>query len=321
MAKREAVKNGLERQRLIVVGADVLAFGEDITLEQRGDILNASLLAQLVAKERVLNPNALADWYKEYFDSLSQVGLVFHGTTNMKSCNATDNLEVQEAILGVAAEGLVDSPRSLAMVKAIFKSLQTLPSTSPPMALFNRESCSANTARFRLILVDKDEHGRHLVTLMAFGIEAQKTLTQLLSLKLNKREAGIYHYVGQVPMVPTLSAAVRDQMANKLAAFSTNYISGIPVLGSEGVRNGSEAADPLTELPAMVNATMKVDRLDGEATNVEIDEMSSGQVDATTIVQTVTGNLTGVKIGTLGSTRVPDMIRSTTSGSGQELQE
>ena len=45
--------------------------------EQRGDVVNATLLAQLVAKQRVPEPKTLPgliSWYEHYFDVLSRVG-------------------------------------------------------------------------------------------------------------------------------------------------------------------------------------------------------------------------------------------------------
>src|SRR6185503_6384597 len=60
-----------EKQQAVVVGAGVIASVKRITPEQRNDIVNASLLAQLVAKKKIPKPTTLTavkDWYEAYFD-------------------------------------------------------------------------------------------------------------------------------------------------------------------------------------------------------------------------------------------------------------
>src|SRR4051812_3575923 len=59
-----------------VVGSDVMAFTQGITPEQRSDLVNATLLAQLAAKKTVPEPQDLSqvlDWYTRYFDVLSNI--------------------------------------------------------------------------------------------------------------------------------------------------------------------------------------------------------------------------------------------------------
>lgn len=85
------------------------------------------------------------------------------------------------------------------------------------------------------------------------------------------------------------------------------------VLGGKGVAKGIKAPHPLDELPLRVSSKLDVETVEGEATNVDIDEVSGGQVDATTTAKHVSGGgkLTGVKIGTLGSTRSHSLTKST----------
>ena len=49
------------RQQAAVVGSDVIAFVKEITPEQRKDVVNAALLAQLVAKKAFPDPQNLQD--------------------------------------------------------------------------------------------------------------------------------------------------------------------------------------------------------------------------------------------------------------------
>ena len=221
------------KQQAVVVGADVIAFVKGITPEQRTDLVNASLLAQLVAKKKVANPHTLASvkqWYNEYFDALSRIGFLIQDKGFAEYREASESFEAHEAILEIAATLLAGTPGALALVKTTLESLQKMSANSPWITLFHRESRSANTARFQMSLVNQDEQGRLLVTLIAFGLEAQTMLTQVLFFKFHTHDVQLHHHSGQVTINAPLLAAVRDQIASKLTAYASDYIKGLPDL-------------------------------------------------------------------------------------------
>ena len=221
------------KQQALVVGSDVIAFVKGITPEQRTDLVNASLLAQLAAKKKVANPKtlkAVEQWYNEYFDALSRIGFLIHDKGLAKYEEASESFEAHEAILDVATTLLAGIPGALALVTTTLKSLQKMSANSPWITLFNRESRSANTARFQMSLVSEDGQGGLLVSLIAFGMEAKTTLTQVLFLKFHTNEVKLHHHSGQVTINAPLLAAVREQIADKLAAYVSDYIKGLPDL-------------------------------------------------------------------------------------------
>lgn len=221
------------KQQAVVVGADVIAFVKGVTPEQRNDIVNASLLAQLVAKKKVANPSTLTavkEWYDDYFDVLSRIGFVIQDKGFAEYHEASESFEAHEAILEIAAALLAGAPGALALVKTTLEALQKMSSNSPWITLFNRESQSANTARFQVSLVNEDEHGRLLVALIAFGLEARTTLTQVIFFKFHTNDVTLQHHSGKVTINAQLLAGVRDQIAGKLIAYTSDYVKGLPDL-------------------------------------------------------------------------------------------
>jgi len=221
------------KEQALVVGADVIAFVKGITPEQRTDLVNASLLGQLAAKKKVANPQtleAVKQWYNEYFDALSRIGFLIQDKRLAEYRETSESFEAHEAILDIATTLLAGTPGALALVTTTLTSLQKMSASSPWITLFNRESRSANTARFQMSLVSEDEQGRLLMSLIAFGLEAQTTLTQVLFFKFHTNEVKLHHHSGQVTINAPLLAAVREQIANKLAAYASDYIKGLPDL-------------------------------------------------------------------------------------------
>ncbi len=155
------------QQQAAVVGSDVIAFVKGITAEQRKDVVNASLLAQLVAKKAQPEPKTLKDvlaWYDCYFDTLSRIGFVIQDKGFAEYVESRDTFEAHEAIIEVATTLLAGSPAALAIVKKTLEALQKMSADSPWITLFHRESQSANTARVQMSLVDAADDAPFLLS-------------------------------------------------------------------------------------------------------------------------------------------------------------
>jgi hypothetical protein len=233
LTKAPAAPFDVAKEQASVVGSDVIAFAKGVTPEVRHDIVNAVLLAQLVAKKTMAEPTSLADvgaWYESYFDTLSRIGFVIQDK-GFASYNAkSDSFEAHEAIIDVAAALLAGSPGAIALVKTTLDALRKMSADSPWITLFHRESQSANTARFQVSLVEADDDAGVLLTLIAFGLEAQTSVTQVLFFKFHKNAVTLRHNSGKVTINAPLLAGIRDQVAGKLLAYTNEFIKRLPDL-------------------------------------------------------------------------------------------
>jgi hypothetical protein len=92
--------------------------------------------------------------------------------------------------------------------KTTLVSLKSMVTNSPWMTIFNSESQSDQTVRFQVTLAEPDGKGQFLVTLMAFGLEAHSTLTQVLFFKFHSSEDVLKHFEGKVSINSAVLAAV-----------------------------------------------------------------------------------------------------------------
>jgi hypothetical protein len=161
---------------------------------------------------------------------LSRIGFAIQDKGFAEYHERSDSFKAHEAIIEVAAVLLAGAPGALALVKTALESLQKMSSDSPWITLFNRESQSANTARFQVSLASEDESGGLLIALIAFGLEARTTLTQVLFFNFHSNDVKLRHHSGKVTINAQLLAAVRDQIAGKLLAYTSEYIRGLPDL-------------------------------------------------------------------------------------------
>ena len=222
----------IAKEQASVVGSDVIAFSKGVTADTRADIQNAVLLAQLVAKKSMSEPKTLSDvgaWYDSYFDTLSRLGFVLQDKALAEYRSSSDTFEAHESILEIAGALLAGSPGALVLVKKTLEALQKMSADSPFITLFHRESQSANTGRFQVSLVESDVAGV-LLTLIAFGLEARASVTQVLFFKFHKNDVTLRHNSGKVSINEALLAGVRPQVSAKIVAFTNDFIERLPDL-------------------------------------------------------------------------------------------
>jgi hypothetical protein len=243
LTRAPAFSFDVARDQAAVVGSDVISFVKGVTPEQRNDIVNASLLAQLVANKKIAQPKTLSDvvdWYEEYLDVLSHVGFVIQDKGFAEYEERSKDFEAHKAILDIATVLLAGAPAALAVVKATLGALEKMAGDSPWITLFNRESRSAKTARFQVSLVDGDPSAQLLLTLIAFGLEARTDVTQVLFFKFGHTEVKLQHHSGKVTIDAPVLASVRGQIADKLLPFVSDYIAGLPDL--KGLEPGASSS-------------------------------------------------------------------------------
>jgi hypothetical protein len=220
------------KSQAMVVGSEVVSFVQGIDAEQRSDIVNAALLAQLRAKKVVPEPAGIDDlrtWYQQYFDVLSNVGFVTQQTNMQKYEVKADGFQAHEAVLEVAATLLTGSPAALAVLTSTVRALQKLDQGNPWLTIFNRESRSANTAHFQVSTVDRDPTGDLFIALMAFGLEAKSKITQVLFFKFHKTETRIENNAGKATINAMVLEALRPTISQKLVAHAADFLSKLEI--------------------------------------------------------------------------------------------
>lgn len=218
------------KNQAAVVGSQIVSFVTGVTAERREAIVNSSLLAQLVAQKKITDPVRIYEWYDAYFDVLTNIGWVVQERSFAEYRESSKNFEAHKAILAVATTLLGAAPAALALVKTTLEALQSMNADSPWITIFSRESQKARTARFQISLAEQDAAGQFFVTLMAFGLEAKSTITQVLFFRAKANEARLRHYSGRVTINTSVLDGVRDSIKAKLSAHASEYIKTLPDL-------------------------------------------------------------------------------------------
>lgn len=217
------------KDQALVVGSEVVSFVKGVADETRQDIVNGALLAQLAANKKVADRSDIVAWYDAYFDVLAHIGWVIQDRALQAYEEEADGLTAHEAILKVAAVLLGPSPAALAVVTSTVEAMRSLDADNPWITIFNREAQSANCARFQFVLAETDAQGRIVVSIMAFGLRADASLTQVLFFKIRKNKVGLKQCAGKATINETVLAGVREAIRTKLAGRIADYVDSLDI--------------------------------------------------------------------------------------------
>ena len=220
-----------QKNQAMVVASDIVSFVKGVSVERRQDITNACLLAQLAANKKVHDRSRIIEWYNAYFEVLENIGWVMQDKGFASYEERADGLEAHEAILKVAATILAPSPTALMVITSTLEAMKSIEAGKPWITLFDRESKYTNVARFQIALVEHGDADQFLVSLMAFSLEAQSTLTQVLFFKIRSDSVKLKHCTGKVTINDAVLSSVRAQIKTKIAAYASNFIASLPDLG------------------------------------------------------------------------------------------
>ncbi len=220
------------KDQAAIVGSGILCYARGVSAERRSAVNDSALLAQLIANKTVPDASDIPAWYDAYFGVLTSVGWVFRERGFSRYDASSDNADVHDAILSIAA-GLLGGAAASAyqVIRVTLDTLKSLSDSSPWLTLFARESQYAHAARFQVSVVAQDD-GEFVASLMAFELDASVELSQVLFFKFKSERTTLQQYSGTVAIDDAVLASVSADIAAKIAAFTTGYVKGLPDLGT-----------------------------------------------------------------------------------------
>ncbi len=213
-----------------VVGSDVIAFVPGVTAEGRDAIVNAALLAQLVAKKRVPNAEDVEGWYNAYFDTLTNVGWAIQERQWATYAEDDIGVDAHKAILTIVAAVLGPGATALSIVTSTLKALQGMNEDQPWIAFFNRESRLGKVGRFQITTVEPtDDKKGFLISLAAFSMTATAKLDQVLVVRVKKNVVTLRNTQSKVSLASDVALGALPALKQKLASYVGNYISLVAI--------------------------------------------------------------------------------------------
>ena len=217
------------KDQATVVASEVVSFVAGVDKDIRDAVMNSALLAQLVASKKVADRQDIYSWYAEYFSVLGSIGWAVQDSGFSEYSEAGEGFEVHEKIMDVAAVLLAPAPAALAVVKATLDALKGMKPDNGWITIFNRETQYAKAARFQISVATPTADGGVMVAILAFGLEAQKAVTQVLFFRVKKNKATLKANSAKATIDTESLKALADDVRTKVRSYQKAYIASLEI--------------------------------------------------------------------------------------------
>jgi len=217
------------RQQAVAVGGQLAEFTESVPPNLRTAISDGMLLAQLAANKATGGSGDVFKWYDKYVEVLQNIGWQIQDFDFRRQQVDNQQLDMHEALIPVITAMLGPHAAAASIVISILQGLQQMDKTRPWITLFDKASEHANGAKFQVSYVDIDASGQPQIALLCFGIQAQRTITQVLFFKSSEDRAEVKKAEAKLSVSLERLNSARDALAERVTPFVTDFVKNVEI--------------------------------------------------------------------------------------------
>ena len=223
------VKLSADKEQGFVNAGSLVSFVSGISEQNREDVLNSTLLAQLAADKKH-NRSRETDtdkWYDYFKMVLSKIGWVVQEFQFEQYQSHGQTLKVASTILDVI-RGIV-SGKELEAVERTIQSLQTS-EKEPWWEVFSRKSSGPSTnGNFQVLPCKQDESDQVVMSVGAFYFSAKTTQTRWLWFNYSSADISVYKGMQTSTLNKSVYDQVREAIIKKLGDNATKFIGDLDI--------------------------------------------------------------------------------------------
>ena len=212
-------------QRYVNNGS-LVSFASSLTGQQKQDVLDSTLLAQLAANKKHNRADDFKNWYNFYTKVMSNVGWVvqdfkfndYHSSqAEFKLSQVT--LEILSALVGGEAE-------ILAVVKS---TLDGLAKSTKGVTLFSDSSTKGKNGNFQIVPCTVDESNQVNVAFMGFTFEASRRADDFFFFTWESQDIKLFYSTQSCTLNEEIYAQVRGDVRKKVVKYIKSNIDNLDV--------------------------------------------------------------------------------------------
>ena len=217
----EDIKLKPDENQTFAADKSLVSFTAGISKENRQDVLDSMLLAQLAANHQYPDESKIIDWYNEFTNVLSAIGWTVEDKNNSTFKANKDVIEVEKAVITIltAAFGSALIP----IILLTLKSIKELGANKTKFIAFEKSTHSEKRGAFQIAhAVETDSSVT--VQMGTFLISSKKEIKQILFFTSSKDETSLDYYSQKVTLNKTTYGTIRNAIAKKLKAKAADCL-------------------------------------------------------------------------------------------------
>jgi hypothetical protein len=214
-------------QSAAVDGNIVATFVDGVTGQQKIDVLNSCLLAQLAANVKFDPQQAPVDWTRYYRGVLENIGWVIPQFT-FRQLQTSQARFTMDAVILKLITGLLTDPE-IEAVKATIDALRTLDAGDGRIRIFSQNSTENKVGNFQVDTVGISAGGTVSMKLTAYGFQTNENVTNVLWFSFGGASTKLQVTRSTLVLNDNVFERLRDPIVAKLGNRAQDYIRGLEI--------------------------------------------------------------------------------------------
>lgn len=210
-----------------VVGNIIASFVDGVTGQQKADVLNACLLAQLAATvkfDKYIDP---INWTKFYTSVLENIGWVIP-TFTFRGLRSNQARFTMDAVILRLLKGLLTQDQ-METVQATLDAMKALEEGDRRLRIFSQNAGRSSAGDFLVSNVGVSANGTLSMKLGAYAFNTSSHVTNILWWSFSGSETSMQAMSSTFVLNEQVYARIRDAILNKLGARAEKYIAGLEI--------------------------------------------------------------------------------------------
>jgi hypothetical protein len=222
----ESTGDNINEDKAYLDNKSIVSFVAGVSPENRQDILDATLLAQLAAGHLYPNPQDLKQWYEKYTEVLRNIGWTIQENEFSEVTTSGSLFEMKNAILSLVSAAF--GGNYIAIVMKVLDALKDLSDSDSKIVAFEKNTHSAGKGTFQLALVEEvnDSVALHMA---GFILSTTSEVKRILFFSSKKETATVTSNTMASTLNKETYANVRATVKQKLGEKAQQYIAEIAI--------------------------------------------------------------------------------------------
>lgn len=215
---------GVGKDQRYVADGSLASFVKNLAGQQKQDVLNSTLLAQLAASKKFDRQKETTKWYDFYKYVLENVGWVIQSFqfTDYQTSNSSFKLsEVTLEILGALVEPEAE------IMKVVKATIDSLSKSKGGIALFESGSTSGGDSNFQIIPCTLDQSQQITLALMAFKFHAQHYEDDFFFFSWGSQHTKLNYATQTCTLNEDVYSQVRQDIIKKLGKRAHTFVDNL----------------------------------------------------------------------------------------------
>ncbi|MFN2437702.1 MAG: hypothetical protein ABR503_00785 [Chitinophagaceae bacterium] len=223
-AETKAVKAGEEQAFL--ADKSVISFVSEVSEQNRKDVLNSTLLAQMAANKKFPNEGDMLKWYEAFIEVLSKIGWNIENAEVQNFEDTKNVFEVENVIIDILTSAFGGT-----FAKVILKTLESLKSMSSndkKILAFEKNTHTVTKGCFQIALA-VEKNNSVSMQLGTFLLTTNSKIKQILFFKSSKDKTRLQYTSRRGTLNSEVYSDVRTMVQQKLGKSVNEYVAEIDI--------------------------------------------------------------------------------------------